>query len=81
MIARQIAEGGNVVAKDLRIRSIPIPTDLTEDETRQLVAFAIEQGANDVVTTGGQLVWRLDSHWNPRESLVLAELQRMRPPA
>ena len=69
------------MAKDLRIRSIPIPGDLTEDEIKQLVAFAVEKGAKDPVTTGGRLEWHVDSHWNPRESLVLAELQRIRPGA
>jgi hypothetical protein len=69
------------VAKDLRLRSIPIPADLTEDELKQLVAFAIEKGAKDVATTGGRLVWHVDSHWNPRESLIVGELWRMRPPS
>jgi hypothetical protein len=41
----------------------------------------MEKGAKDVRTTGGQLVWHVDSHWNPTASVVLAELQRMRPPA
>jgi hypothetical protein len=77
-VAVRLAEGGGVVAKDLRIRSIPIPSDLTEDETKRLVVFAIEKGAQDPVTTGGRLEWHLDSHWNPRESLVLAELRRIR---
>jgi hypothetical protein len=40
------------VAKDLRIRSIPILGDLTDSEMRQLVAFATEQGAKNVVTAG-----------------------------
>jgi hypothetical protein len=65
--------------KDFRLRSIPIPADLTEDEITQLVAFAIENGAKDVVTTGGRLVWHVNSHWIPVENLVLAALKRIRP--
>ena len=67
------------MAKDLRLRSIPIPADLTEDELEQLVAFAIEKGAEDVATTGGRLVWDVDSHSIPMENLALAELKRIRP--
>ena len=67
------------MAKDLRLRSMPIPADLTEDETKRLVAFAIDKGAQDPVTTGGRLVWHVDSHWIPMENLVLAELKRLRP--
>jgi hypothetical protein len=69
------------VAKDLRIRSIPIPTDLTEDEIKQLIAFAIDKGAQNPVASSGRFEWHVDSHWNPRESLIVGELWRMRPPS